>query len=205
MHLEHVAADKTPRKVRSGASGKIYTWHGMADGWYDRRAANNLYVFGWGDVDAQGLRTRDPTGNADHIFQGQQVLPAMLHEFVVSRWNTDCGVVASATAGFGADACVPGTGRGYTDPQGPKVDYFPNLPDGVDPTTCPPPPPGHVLVGAPDNPCATAPAPGGELIPPATPLPPTSEPETSRLRDAALFLGAAAGGYAVTNYWARRS
>lgn len=203
MHLEHIAADKGARKVRNSVNGKTYTWHGLADGWYDRRAANNLYVFGWGDVDAKGLRTRDPTGNADHIFQGQQVLPAMLNEFVVSRWNADCGVVV-ATAGLGqAQACVPGKGRPYGAPRGPKVDYVPDLPDAVDPITCPPPPAGRVLVGSPSDPCATAPAPGGEL-PAPTPSTPSPEPTTSRLRDAAIFMGAAAGGYALTSYWSRR-
>lgn len=202
LHLEHIAADDAERKVRSGATKKMYVWNGMADGWYDRRAANNLYVFGWGDAGPKGMRTRDPTGNADHIFQGQQVLPAMLLEFVVGRWNRDCGVVA-ATAGLGeAMACKPGRGRAYGEPADPKVDYYPQLPDAAPPRTCPPPPPGQVIVGSPNDPCATGPAP--------SPAPGQSPPEpsapadtTSWLANAAVFAGGAAAGYVLVRKLSR--
>lgn len=198
MHLEHIAQDKVERKVRSGATGKTYVWNGMADGWFDRRAANNLYVFGWGDIEGADVVTRDPTGNADHIFQGQQVLPAMLMEYVVRRWNAECGLVA--TAGFGADEtleCKPGKGRVYTEPVGPKVDYFPELPDGAPVAVCPPPAPGHVLVGGP-NPCQTKPA--SDVQPPVPdPGPPTRHRSPGYdWKDAAAVLGGAAAGFALT-------
>lgn len=207
-HLGDIAANQVPVKIKSGGNNKLYTWHGMVDGWYDRRAANNLYVFGWADRRNGVLVTKDPTGNADHIFQARGVLPEMLREFVVDRWNADCGLVASTSAaGFGhgpPHACVPGGGREYGGDHGPKVDRFPNLPDAAPASGCPAPPDGYVIVGAPGDPCAVTAAPGGHL-PPPTDVPPDEAPKTSRLRDAAVFAGAAAGGYALTNYLSRRS
>lgn len=87
-----------------------FTWNGLDDGWYDRRVANNFYVFGWGDRGPDGkMHTRDPAGTADHIFQGKYVLSALLDELLVRRWNRRAHV--SAVSGFG-DApavCPPGT------------------------------------------------------------------------------------------------
>lgn len=99
-HLEHLAGIVFPDggvKIYSNPSKKNFTWTGVADGWYDRRAQNNFYVFGWADIRDGVTVTRDPTGNADHIFEGRVILREMLKEYTVRRWNDDCG----QTAGYG--------------------------------------------------------------------------------------------------------
>lgn len=89
-----------------------FTWNGLDDGWYDRRIANNFYVFGWADKNPTTgkMRTRDPAGTADHIFQGQQVLPALIEQLVARRWNRCAQVAVSGFGAFGASCAIP---RGY--------------------------------------------------------------------------------------------
>lgn len=182
---------------------KAFTWSGFADGWYDRRIANNFAVWGWGDLRDGAIVTRDPAGTADHIFQGQFVLHELIKEFAVRRWNVNCGVVV-ATAGLGDEhgqgaggagvVCKPGAGLVYDYAAGEKVDYFPELPESAPPVPkCPPPPPGHVIVGG-DTPCATAPIdePGGITVAPPIPIARTR----SAVGDALLFGVGALAGYA---------
>ncbi len=136
-----------------------WTWSGFADGWYIQRAGNGLSVFGWGDPGTSpekrfNARTRDRTnGTADHIFQAQAVLPAVLQSYLVERWNAQ---EQGATGGLGSSAA---TGRRYDElPDGPLDNPFPlggvlKLPEAVPP--CPYPPPGQVIVGKPGDPCST--------------------------------------------------
>lgn len=149
LYEEQLAAMEFTKTIKG------FTWHGFADGWYDRRIANNLFVLGWGEDKGRGYTTRDPAGTADHIFQGQSVLPSLLAAFTVQRWNADCGLVATSGPDT-AEGCVPGSGLVYGDAPAAKTDYFPDLPSAVPVTVgCPPPPPGHVLVGSATDPCAT--------------------------------------------------
>lgn len=141
-----------------------WVWQSFNDGWYDRRNANGFSVFGWGDPGVSPLgrikaACRDRFNNtADHIFQAEAVLPAILNAYLVQRWNPLCGDLP--VNGFGAAACAPGTGRPYeAGPDGPLVSPFPlgvSLPET--PTTCAYPPPGKVIIGGTD-PCATESAP----------------------------------------------
>lgn len=146
---------------------KCLVYEGIADGWYERRAVNGFYTFGWGKVQPDGrVTTRDPAGTIDHIQQGQYVLQALIDEMCARRWLGDCPPVA--VAGLGQpDACTVPGGTVYSYSDRKKVDRFPELtesppPGGARPVTtlpkCPPPPEGHVLVSSPDDPCATAPA-----------------------------------------------
>jgi hypothetical protein len=127
-------------------------WYGIEDGWYDKRGANNFYVLGWGIPGVGKYKTKDPTGCADHIFQGQTVLKALLDEFVVQRWNARCGQIAGLG---GPQACVPPSGVNYATAAAQKVDYFPDLTDETPvPSPCSFPPPGRTIVGSPTDPCA---------------------------------------------------
>ncbi len=181
------------KKLCSNVTNKCYSWKGLADGWLDRRIANNLFVLGWGDRKGNKIVTRDPMGTVDHIFQGRVVLRELLKEFTVKRWNAQCGVVA-ATAGFGQDDVVvqctrPGRGVVYDQSDAGAKDYFPDIPESAPPPTkCPAPPPGHVIVGG-DNPCETM-----KLPPPPPKLPPTAAaPPVDWQRALWVGLGAAAG------------
>jgi hypothetical protein len=115
--------------------GQCYSWKGFSDGLYDVRFLNSFYALGWGDLVAAPIgdwqvvrnvhvQTRDPRGYTDHQFQAKLVLPALLREFCVKRWQSSCAPVA--TIGFG-DACTLPRGRKYSEADGPKVDYFPEL------------------------------------------------------------------------------
>lgn len=194
--IEHIGALTSvawtkPKQICSSVSNKCYKWSGLADGWPDRRVANNLFVLGWGDKRGEKIVTRDPAGTADHIFQSQVVLAEMLKEFTVKRWNASCGVVATAGVGQAElpTACTPGQGVVYDEAGGGKYDYFPDLPEYAAPQpTCPAPPAGYMIVGG-NGPCTMAPEP-----------PPPPQVSTRRERDAdlstrvlAAFAGAAAG------------
>jgi len=194
-YVEDLAAVRWPdgQQVCSSVTKKCYSWSGLADGWYDRRVANDLFVLGWGDRGDKGITTRDPSGNADHVFQGRVVLREMLKELTAKRWNADCGIIASV-AGFGQDdmiGCRPGHGLDYDRAEGGKVDYFPELGPSTPPSPrCPEPPPGYVIVGAPGDPCramAAPPAPAPSLL------------------TRSFWAGAGMlGGYATLRYVARR-
>jgi len=160
-----------------------FSWSGFADGWIDRRVVNNFYIFGWG-YDTPN-KTKDPTGNRDHVFQAQMVLPAVAAEMLVKRWNPSCTSGAS-TSGLGADMCTQGGGTAYGAQ--PKK-QLPNDYQGIQipalVETCPVPPPGRTIIGRPGDPCWT-----GEEVP----------------SDFAKFLvsaGAAAGSAALGYYGAR--
>lgn len=201
VHLGDIAADKTERTITSSNTHKKYTWRGRADGWYDRRAANNFFVFGWGDRDNGKMATRDPTGNADHIYQGRVILPTMLGEFAVKRWNNSCGVAA---AGLGDIAmCKLGEGRPYDGNPAEKQDYYPEgLPTAAPAVTCPAPPPGRVIVGSGADPCATAPGEAEAPSPgPIRPRPRRKPTAPFDWADAILFAGAAGAGYWAADYW----
>lgn len=198
--------------VKACAQNGCFTWKGFADGWYDRRMANNLYVFGWGDLTPSGAKTKDPLGYADHVFQGRFVLDVLLAQLCAKRWSSVCDPVA--TAGFGAfgaaASCKPPEGQLYDSAPNDKVDHFPNLSDepgggGIVPEPCPAPPPGYVVVGTKSNPCATIGPSGGGPPPP----PPAGEEPPSRLAQVAVgTLGVAAGfgvAQAAARWWSRRA
>lgn len=208
-HLDDLAAvvfEGEGAKIYSNPSRKNFYWKGLADGWYDRRAANNFFVGGWADIRDNDVVTRDPSGNADHIFQGRVVLPELLKEFTVKRWNRDCGHTAGYD-GIGRDlgqlSCKPGRGVVYDEGAGGKHDYFPTLPDTSGAGICPPPPPGQVIVGAPGNPCATGPA----TIPAPRPTPAPGDlprgPSRYGLRELAMLAAGGAAGYAASRYLLR--
>lgn len=177
---------------------KCYQWLGIEDGWYDRRGANNLYVFGWGETGFGEVKTKDPPGYADHKFQAKVVLPALLEEFVVHRWNHQCFTVA--TSGLGqpsidpkAMRCKLGGGLDYDAGQA-RVDYFPELEPDTSvppPLPCPKPAPGQVLVGSQSDPCATV----GEPVEPPD--------EGLGLGSIVLGLASAAGGYWLVRRFGR--
>ena len=138
------------------ATGYCASWADFEDGFYDRRVANNFYVLGWGDPGAGHPTTRDPAGYADHHHQARVVLPALLEEFVVKRWNKSCG---GPVAGFGADdpedvgVCKPSEGTSYDDSDEQKVDYVPDLTPETPPITpCPFPSWGEILTGSKNRP-----------------------------------------------------
>jgi hypothetical protein len=185
------------KKICSSVGSGCFTWSGFADGWYDRRVANNFFVMGWGrELDGK-VTTVDPSGNADHIFQGRAILPELLKHFAVRRWNADCGAVVS-TAGlfaFDATACKLGDGLVYDESDAKKVDMFPEIGEGGGlPATppCPAPPAGYVIVGSATNPCALAPKGTAGQPPVEPPVPELSMPTWQK----ALWVGAAlAVGY----------
>lgn len=165
------------RKICSSVGTGCFTWSGFADGWYDRRVANNFFVMGWGADKGGKITTVDPSGNADHIFQGRAILPELLKHFAVKRWNADCGAVVTAAAvAFDASTCKPGGGLSYDKSDAKKVDMFPEIGEGGGvpmPPPCPAPPPGYVIVGSPTDPCAIAPK-GTAGQPPVAP--PVADP-----------------------------
>lgn len=140
--------------------GKCSSWKNIDDGWYDKRVANNFFVLGWGDSVGGKLKTRDPRGYNDHIFQGRVVLKALLQEFCVKRWKHVCAPVAVVGLGQGDVVCTLERGQIYSESDAAKVDYFPEIPDVGGPPvpapSCPAPPPGRVIVATAEDPCATA-------------------------------------------------
>lgn len=139
-----------------------FTWSGFADGWTVQRIANNLHAFGWSYPTPN--KTKDPTGNRDHVFQAQMVLPTVIEKILVPRWNPICGPVM----GFGQDAesCHPGNGKGYFDQQAAPLD-IPKLTLPRLPVHCPMPPAGKTIVGRPGDPCWTGtemPLTGGQIL-----------------------------------------
>lgn len=199
LHLESIRARYAEPVTYQGdpvgcnKNAKPTTWYGIEDTWYDKRGANNFYVLGWGVPGVGKYTTKDPTGCADHIFQGQTVLNALLDEFVVQRWNTNCGQVATAGLGGEPEVCILPAGVNYETASAQKIDYFPNLDDATPvPTPCPFPPPGRKIVGSPTDPCALD-----------EPLKDPSAPPSAEDSDSKKWLAAAAGfaiGYGLAWY-----
>ncbi len=136
-----------------------FSWSGFADGWTVRQNANGLHIFGWSYPTPNG--TKDPTGNRDHVFQAQMVLPYVTKKLLVDRWNPVCSTSGFEFEGeqvgpFGdSTSCSPGAGRTYSSS---KASPLPNpYPFGVGyparSGACPAPPPGQVIVGRPGDPC----------------------------------------------------
>jgi hypothetical protein len=172
-NVVQLAGTKFPggKKICSSVGSGCFTWSGFADGWYDRRAAGNFFVMGWGTDKGGKLTTVDPTGNADHIFQGRVILPELLKHFAVKRWNANCGaIVTTAGLAFDVSTCKLGDGLVYDESDTAKVDMFPEIGDGGGAAvpTCPAPPAGYVIVGKPGDPCAVAPT-GTAGQPPVAP------------------------------------
>jgi hypothetical protein len=178
-----------------------WTWESFADGWYDRRVANGLSIFGWGDPGVSPEKRiqascRDKFNcTADHLFQAKGVLPAILTVYLAARWNGACGPVSGLGDGT---VCTTGDGRPYdAGPSGPLPTPV-ALPLPSLPVACPYPSPGQVLVGSKADPCATESAPLPLHAPPSkSPL-----PSGANLLAAALGLGA---GYGLTRYVQQRS
>lgn len=149
-------------------NGKMYSWNGYADGWYSRLAGNNLYIFGWGRVDGDKIKTQDPTGNRDHVFQANIVLPLSVRQILLNRWNGTCDPISGLGLGdTSASSCTLPRGRPFNA-------------DGP-----PGPLPGIDAVG------------GGSVIVPSpvgVDTPPTEE-EMSTLQKAVVFSAGAAAGY----------
>jgi hypothetical protein len=166
-----------------------FTWSGLGDGWVIRRTANNLYVFGWAYPTKN--HTKDPTGNRDHVFQAQMVLPNVVRDALVRRWNPSCNPVS----GYGFFGDTPaGTctmaGKGYYDQLAQPLDM--GLPVPKIPTTCPQPPPGKVIVGREGDPCWLGP--GDEV--------PLESVDDALLKAGALIAGGVAGWYGLK--WAKK-
>ncbi len=182
-----------------------FTWRGLSDGLTVRRNANGLHIYGW-SYDTQN-KTKDPTGNRDHVFQAQMVLPYMAKAFLVDRWNPTCSgtsglgmifenEIAGSYEGLGAgETCEPGHGRRYSSGSapGPLKNPYPigvgvPLRSGSCPVS-----PGQVIVGRPGDPCWI----------PGVPIP-SKEPGTPQplyadgIKVAALACGVAFGAAALT-------
>lgn len=131
-----------------------FSWWGFADGWSVRRIANGLYVFGW--VYPTPNKTKDPTGNRDHVFQAQMVLPTVAAEMLVTRWNSCApGSSSGATNGFGDPVSCSAPGGTPFDPSSAKP-----LPDPYAGTIVLPKHatdctvrPGEIIVGSDTDPC----------------------------------------------------
>lgn len=133
---------------------EAFSWWGFADGWSIRRIGNGLYVFGWAYPTKN--KTKDPTGNRDHVFQAQMVLPTVAAEMLVTRWNArPPGPRSRATDGFGDP-------DPYAEPGG--VDFDPStakpLSDPYADTIALPSrahncrvEPGEIIVGSNTDPC----------------------------------------------------
>lgn len=172
-----------------------FCWPSFADGWYARNVMNGLNVFGWGY--GAKTSTKDPSGNRDHVFQAQIVLPVVAREYLLRRWAPVC-----ATQGFGdAASCPTPEGQGYNDgpPPAPLENPFllgtVTVPEPA--KTCPAPMPGKFIVGRPGEPCWT-PEPVEEL--------PTEE-ETSGTKVALGLVGVGLGiaVYYYGHKWVTRS
>jgi hypothetical protein len=130
-----------------------FSWWGFADGWSVRRVANGLYVFGW--VYPTPNKTKDPTGNRDHVFQAQMVLPSVAAEMLVTRWNGCAPGTGTATNGFGDPvSCATPGGTPFTSENAKP------LPDPYAGTVVLPSRardcrvvPGEIIVGSPGDPC----------------------------------------------------
>lgn len=192
--------------TKSGKPMPSWVWQSFTDAWYVRRNANNLSCFGWGDpgVSSQGRINavcRDRYNNtADHVFQAEAVLPAILNAYLVDRWNPLCGDLP--INGFGAAACGPGGGRAYdAGPDGPLVNPFTlGVSVPTPPVACAYPPAGKVIIGG-TNPCATESAPI-----PAPPPPPEVVVADAMSLAPKLLAGAAglAAGYLGARYLGQR-
>jgi len=129
---------------------ETFSWSGFNDGWTIRRIANNLHIFGWSYPTPN--KTKDPTGNRDHVFQAQMVLPTVVEKILVPRWNPFCGPVMS----FGQEGAVTcqTTGRGYFEQEAKPLD-IPPIAMPTLPIHCPAPHPGQIIIGKPGDPCWT--------------------------------------------------
>lgn len=169
-----------------------FAWSGFADGWTVRRAANNVYVFGWSYPTKNG--TKDPTGNRDHVFQAQMVLPNVTRQLLLRRWNPSC----QALTGYGDDSCVMG-GKGYYDQERKPLDM--DLPIPRLPSSCPEPPAGRYIVGDESDPCKLNP-----IAPGPSEAPGPGEGHAA-LKAGAIIAGGFAGWYGyklVKERWERR-
>jgi hypothetical protein len=185
--------------------GCCASWASLEDAFYDRRVANNFYVLGWGDLGGPLAKTRDKYAYADHHHQARFVLPALLQEFLVKRWNRSC---TGPVSGFGVDdpdvgVCKPEEGTSYDSSTEVKVDYVPDLTPSTPPITpCSTPGWGEILTGSKTNHCASVD--GGWQLP----LPRKSTLITGPQVFAAL--AALGAGYAGVRYrkdivaWLRR-
>jgi hypothetical protein len=126
-----------------------FSWSGFNDGWTIRRVLNNLHVFGWSYPTPN--KTKDPTGNRDHVFQAQMVLPTVVEKVLVPRWNANCGPLT----GFGEEPPIVCRmdGKGYFDQEAKPLD-IPKIPIPKLPIVCTPKP-GQVVIGRPGDPCWT--------------------------------------------------
>jgi len=218
MHVQRIASQHaSPIELRRPkvcneddppkcTASKWFRWMGIQDGWYDRRGANNTYVFGWGEYRDGQIATKDPQGTTDHIFQAQIVLPAMLEEFCLNRWNRQCFTPAMSGVG-GMPAidptlvmkCKLGQGIPYSSSTLQKVDFFPDLQPDTSvppPAGCPTPPEGATLVGTPSDPCAYV---GGAEPDAAAP----ENEEGLGLGTVVAGLASALAGYFIVRGWRR--
>lgn len=168
----------TIRRATLGAAP--FTWSGFADGWTQRRVANNMHLYGWSYPTPNG--TRDPTGDRDHVFQANMVLPYAVTEFLVSRWNgPSLGFTRFASGASGTGVSYEHQAqRPLTDPYAGMVVVTPTKPRRCEPE------PGSVVVGSATDPCSSAPVQATTAAPSVLPW----------------FMGAA--GAAVGFYGARR-
>jgi hypothetical protein len=149
--------------------GCCAAWASLEDAFYDRRVANNFYVLGWGDLGGPVAKTRDKYAYADHHHQARVVLPALLQEFLVKRWNRSC---TGPVSGFGVDegdvgVCKPEEGIEYDSSTEQKVDYVPDLtPSTPSIAPCPVPDAGEIMTGSRVDRCAAQQG-GSQFVAPA--------------------------------------
>jgi hypothetical protein len=155
-----------------------FAWSGFADGWTVRNAANNVYVFGWSYPTKNA--TKDPTGNRDHVFQAQMVLPNVTRHLLLQRWNPSCQPVS----GYGDTSSCQMGGKGYYDQEQRPLDMGLPIPKLV--TSCPPPPAGRYIMGDESDPCRLNPLPG--------PIEPGPGPEAESDWESVIKAGAVVAG-----------
>lgn len=190
-----------------GGAMPSWTWQSFSDGWYDRRVCNGLSVFGWGDPGESLMhriqaRTRDRYNEtADHIFQAKAVLPAVLEQYLLRRWNPACGPATSGLGGgFGDDVTSCEVGEGMTYDEGAEAPLPDPLPPSATlpsaPQSCPYPKKGTVLTGGKVDPCASSPP---EVPPPPPPpgVPPPPDDEGFTWKHGLALAAGAGAGYGL--------
>jgi hypothetical protein len=150
-----VCITREPSPQTNFAPKDVFCWSGFSDGRDIRRVANGLSVFGW--QYPTKTRRKDYTGNTDHIFQGTVVLPYMVRQYIVRRWNSTCGPQDVGVRSSDGSVCTVSSALGYgqrSTPPAPLDNPFPlGLPVPSVVPVCPLPPAGVSILGRPGDPC----------------------------------------------------
>lgn len=193
--------------VDTAGSGKQmpkWSWSSFKDGLYVTRVANGLTILGWGDPGKSRMgrimaRCRDKFNDtADHVYQGQYILPQILTAYLVPRWNPICsddgGSTDARLSGLGGGACVR-LGRSYSDSDAAPLEDPSNVSFPTSPPQCPYPLPGETITGSPSSSCSTSPT--------GQPPPSSAKPKASAFDIIAPWVvvgGCAFGAYRGIRY-----